>query len=161
MQEYADYRKGRYNKALEESYIFKIYEKELKSAKNRAFYRTALKNVINTVELPSKPYKVAILLIYRIYVKRNRIAQIWRFWGLSNILPKAHYSLGRLYLINSPTSILRYQHNLHINPVSRRLTLSRQYLLKLVRGISRSLQILFLLIPFSSNISFIRRCKLP
>lgn len=68
---------------------------------------------------------------------------------------------GRLYSINSSTLIWRYQHNLHINPVSNRLPPSRQYLLKLVRGISRSLQILFLLIPFSPNISFIRKCKLP
>ena len=104
---------------------------------------------------------MGVFLIYRTYVFMGRITKNWRFYLLSNIFPKVHYSSGRLYSINSPTSILRYQHNLQISPVSKRLTPSRQYLLKLVRGISRSLQILFLLIPFSCNISFIRICKLP
>ena len=31
---------------------------------------------------------------------------------MPNTFPKTHYSSGRLYSINSPTSILRYQHNL-------------------------------------------------
>lgn len=104
---------------------------------------------------------MVVFLICRMYVSTSGITKNWRFYLLSNIFPKAHYTLGRLYSINSPTSMLRYQHNLQISLVSKRLTPSRQYLLKLVRGMSRSLQILFLLIPFFCNISFIRICKSP
>lgn len=96
-----------------------------------------------------------------IYFNRSNYGKMAILAIFERVPESTLYSSGRLYSINSPTSILRYQHNLQISPVSKRLTPSRQYLLKLVRGISRSLQILFLLIPFSCNISFIRICKLP
>ena len=118
------------------------------SIENKGFYRTVTENVINIVELLWIPYKIVVLLICRTYMWIGKSAKIWDFQLLSNISPKAYHFSGWLYSIKSPTVTSRYQHNLQSSSVSKRVTPSRQYLLKLVRGISRPVQILFLLIPF-------------
>lgn len=80
-------------------------------------------------------------------------------WSYSYQTYSRKYIILQDAYIQSIPLHLRYQHNLHNNPVSKRLTPSRQYLLKLARRISRSIQILLIL--FSFNISFILKCKLP
>lgn len=75
--------------------------------------------------------------------------------------PKSAYCSSSLSLISnkSPTPQPKYSHNLIMRLASTRWNSSLQYLLKLPRCWSKSLQILFLLMPFSTNSSFNLMCR--
>lgn len=77
------------------------------------------------------------------------------------LLAEAVVYCRRIYSINSPALICKYQHNLQIRPASIRWKSPRQYLLKLERGMSRSLQIWFLEMPRSAKICSIFNDSLP
>ena len=86
------------------------------------------------------------------------LKKIMRLWVKQLIF---YYFSDGIYSMISSMPIPKYQHNLHINTASILWNSFRQYLLKFERGMSRSLQTWFLLIPRAFNSSFILRFNFP
>ena len=144
---------------------YQIYE--AKSVKYDAQQRVGIKN--KSRKARTDLMSVRAFVVYRIIancqppVPTSVRAAVFLILPQKNKAPfqRRLVHSGRVYSISSPTSIFKYQHNLHTRPASIRWKSLRQYLLKLERGISKSLQIWFFEIPRCAKIRSIFKVSFP